>query len=563
MNSRTKGEEGRVKWAVLIGILLLSVGCTVIHKEPDRVHSFEVTLTEGANQHTGTPENPLSYISGTSCAESTCPGDEECIGYCAVTNHVACYDKEDCPTGEYCARICAKSIYLDIQAVGLDGEPFPVPGEQQIHLKAVPGMIPATHEYVTITDGVAENVHVYLAQSIGESYIWVEDTGAGHVMEPFGPCNNGIDDDKDGFIDVADPDCFGPDDPTEERASYATGLSPALYFETPRIWHLQYTDQVSTSPLTGQNVYVDKGSMIVTNVVANGFFVTDLNDNMPVLDDLVTPGYYNSFFFYTFNKPEGIRYGDLLCNFSGGVVEYEGNTQMTFPTYFVADKSEGHLHACANRPLDITLEVPEPMDVTSMLTPEDQQSVDYKDQMMANARVLEPFESGLIKIHNVEWSNRFIACDSDENGSFPPGSDDDTCRDECSLDPNCTQLESFFKYSQMSAYALIGKKFYIGIDMLQDNVPLEIPYIGSEDLSSNCPDYVDPITGEVTPNPHKVVIGDTLFTEYLCPYRELDSVTGNLRHIYLCDASPGKIESCSLQMTMLIPRRDDDFDFVN
>ena len=549
----------------LVAALLLGA-CTTEYLEPNGLHSFQVTLTADMGQQKGSPEQPLNYISGTSCEANPCPGEEECIGYCAVTNHTSCKTDNDCPTGEYCARMCAQPVYLDIEARGRGGKPFPLEGELQVHLKVVPGMVPGPYEYLTLTDGEATAAKVYIAQTFGASYIWVEDNGDGHSQEQYGPCNNELDDDDDGFIDQADPNCTGPNDPAEEKASFATGLSPALHFENPRIWHLQYTDQVSTSPLAGQNVYVEEGAMVVTNVIANGFFATDLNDQKHPLDDEGTPGYYNAFFFYTFNKPEGLGYGDLLCSFSGGIVEYEGNTQMTFPTFDRAETvdEDGEPKApCPTRTIDMTLEVPDPVDVTALLVPEEPDSSDYADQMMVNARALEPFESNLIQIRNVEGANRFIACDSDENGQFPPNSDDDACRDECQLDPICTQLESFFKYSQMSAYATLGKKFFVGIDMLQDKIPLEIPYVGASDLSGNCPDIVDAVSGEVlVENPHKLLIGDTLFWEYLCPEQDLNSITGNLRHIYLCDPKPGKKESCGLQMTMLVPRFDDDFDFA-
>ncbi len=553
----------------LLAAMLLLAGCDpdIVHR-PNELHSFQVALTADKGQETGSPEKPLDYISGTSCAETPCPGDEECIGFCALTGHVACLEDDDCPTGEYCARICAKAVTLDIQALGRDGKPFPMTGERQVHVQAVPGMVPAPYEYVTLKDGQAKGVEIYIAQTFGESHIWVEDTGNGHSGEFYGPCNNEKDDDGDGLIDMADPHCYGPDDPMEDEASYATGLSPTFFFENPRIWHLQYTDQVSTSPLAGQSVYVETGSLVVTNVVGNGFFVTDLDDQKHPLDD-GSPGYFNGFFFFTHNKPEGVRYGDVLCSFSGGVVEYEGNTQMTFPSYEVAwegkvDYETGKpLPPCATRTVDLTLEVPDPVDVTDLLITEDPESKDHKDQMMDNARALEPYESSLVRISEVAASNRFIACDSDENGEFPPNSDDDVCRDLCQVDPYCTQLESFFKYAQMSAYALLGKKFYVGIDMLKEKIPLEIAYLGSPDQSGNCPDIVDPDSGEVlVENPHKVIIGDTLFWEYLCPERSMNSVTGNLRHIYLCDTKPGKKESCSLQMTMLVPRFDDDFDFA-
>jgi len=527
--------------------------CTTIIEEPNALHSFDVALSEGDNLHTGTAKAPVDYISGTSCATQACPGTEECIGYCAISG-VSCASDGECPTGEYCAKICAKPVYLDVRALGRDGLPFPDAGDLWVHVSVVPGMVPPPYRYFQLDAGRIEKAKVYIAQAVGTSHIWVEDVGMGFSPDLYGQCNNGQDDDNDGWIDLADPDCLQADDPRESPASFATGLSPPFYFESPRIWHIQYTDQVSTSPLDGQNVQVDEGRMVVTNIVANGFFVTDLDFQKPILDSGLS-GYYNSFFFYTFNKPEGIRYGDVLCYFSGGVVEYEGNTQMTFPTYFGEEDEE-----CEG--LVVPEEVPDPVDVTDLIRPEDPDSSSYSTQVMNNARALEPFESSLVRIRDVDLSSRYIACDSDEDGAYPSGSDDDVCRDACQADEMCTQLESFFKYSQLSAYAAAGKKVYFGLDMLKYNMPLDIPFIGAKDESANCPDQVDPETGKVVvKNPHKVTIGDSVFVEYTCPGGRLASVSGNLRHIYLCDPKPGKKESCSLQMTMLIPRFDEDFVF--
>jgi len=538
--------------------MFVASACTDVYPEKSGLASFMVALSPDKGQKTGSEEKPMNYVSGTSCAVATCPVGEECLGYCGVSG-LSCAEDLDCPTGEYCTQLCARPIFLDISALGVEGNSHKMDGEYWVHLKVVPGMIPAPYEFVKLVNGKAKDVPVYIAQTFGESFVWVEDIGDGYETLGYGECNNGKDDDGDGWIDLADPNCLDPSDPKEAAASYATGISPALFFEAPRVWHLQYTDQVARSPLAGQNVYVESGDLVVTNVVANGFFVTDMDHHKAVLDN-GNPGYFNSFFLYTFNKPEGVRYGDIVCSFSGGVVEYEGNTQMTFPTPVVADKDAEE--PCENREVKLDTEVPDPVDVTDLLVPEDPESKDYRDQVMANAISLEPFESGLIKVSDVEVSNRFIACDADENGQYPSNSDDDTCRDECQIDPYCTQLESFFKYSQMTAYANAGKKIYLGIDMLKDKVPLEVPYIGAGDVSGNCPDLIDPDTGEVlVENPHKVVIGDTLYIEYLCPPTTFESVTGNFRHIYLCNDDPGKQEGCTLQMTMLIPRFDEDFEF--
>jgi len=558
--------------AVLRAALLAAAasGCTQQGEDlpAGMTHSFVVTLSAKNTLATGTEAKPVDYVSGTSCATNPCPGSEECIGYCSPTGE-ACAVDQDCPTGTYCAKVCAKPAVIDIQALGRDGKPTDDEKETWVHLRMVPGFIPPPYEYALLKKGKAGGVQVYLSQAVGESYVWVEDLGTGPSSQDYGECNNDKDEDGDGFVDVADPDCVDPLDPEEDPPTFATGLSPAFFFETPTLWHIQYTDQVSTSPLDGHDIYVDKGQLVITNVIANGFYITDVSGQKPIRDD-GSPGYFNSFFLYTFSKPEEVFYGDILCNFSGGVVEYEGNTQMTYPTYDVyrSDYKDWGLAAPCELRTDLKpgleIPVPDPVDVTDLISEENPKSPDYSAQQMATAQALEPFESSLVTLRDVNLSVRFLACDSDEDDSYPSGSDDDLCRDTCQADPYCTQLESYFEYSQVAAYANSRKKkLFVGLDMMKDNVPLEVAYIGSKDVSGNCPSITDPDTGEVlVQNPHKVTIGDTLYTEYTCPESKLDSVTGNLRHIYLCPPKPGKKESCGLQLTMLIPRSVDDLVFT-
>ena len=604
--SRVQGQgPGRGRLALLACAAVavaIAAGCAEEGRDwnPPDLHSFRVTLGDGPGAvSTGEAGKPVPYVSGTSCDTATCPGNEECLGYCSISGN-ACIGDDGCSTGDFCARVCARPVYLNVETIGREGKRFDIYEGRQVgqmedlwvHIRMVPGFVPPSHEYVKLIDGrkidaldaqggfippmvpwarldqgKAEGIKVYVAQAIGESYVWVEDIGLGLPELQYGQCNNDVDDDGDGFVDLADPDCVDPSDPREQPASYATGLSPAFYFETPRIWHLQYTDQVSSSPLEGQDIFVDKGKMVVTNIVTNGFYVTDAEYHKPYLED-GTPAYFNSLFLYTYSKPDGLNYLDVLCSFSGGVVEYQGNTQLTFPTFEVYRKNfeaYGKSAPCETRD-DIKGKLPAPpaVDVTDLLQPENPSSSSFSDVVMENARLLEPYESSLIKIRDVALSTRYLGCDSDEDESYPSGSDDDTCRDLCQQDMSCTQLESFFKYSQLAATAQASnKKFYVGTDMLMDAVPLEIPYIGSKDQSGNCPSIVDPETGDVIiENPHKIIIGDSMYVEYTCPAPELKSMTGNLRQIYLCSAKPGKKEKCGLQMTMLIPRFDADFEFA-
>lgn len=574
----------------LLLCLLGTAACETVYKDPNDLHSFQVTFGDGPNSlGTGTPVAPMQYVSGRSCGTTPCPTGEDCIGFCSLSG-AACDLDAECGNLDYCAMRCAAPVYLDIQAMGTDGEPFdpeeyykkkgdPRAGNDLwVHVKIVPGFVPPPYQYVKLVNGKAMSVKTYVAQAIGQTHLWVEDLGVGPPQEQYGQCNNGVDDDKDGFIDVVDPDCVDSSDPLEFPPTFATGLSTPLYFETPTIKHIQFTEQVASSPLEDQDILVDKGNLVVTNVVANGFFVADLDDapgmtTFASVEECLQHAPFNGFFLYTFNKPQGVNYSDTICTFSGGVVEYQGNTQMTFPSFDVyrADfLNWGKEAPCLNRD-NITggLEVPEPLDITHCLRPEDPGGAFAADESMDNAIALEGFESSLVKLRNIDLSTRFLACDSDEDDVYPSGSDDDACRDLCQEDPDCTQLESYFEYSQLAAYWNAsepeegGKKIFVGLDMLKGSAPLEIPFIGAPDNSGNCPSVVDPDTGEVLiENPHKISIGDTLFTEYTCPLKELKSITGTLRHIYLCPQKPGKKEKCGLQITMLIPRFDNDFEFA-
>ncbi len=582
MNTRRKSEPGacRPVLPLAIGLLLtavLAVGCVTEYQDPNRLESFRVSLTPGHGVETGTEDSRIPYVSGASCSNLPCPQGEECLGYCCESGDL-CADDDGCPMDERCAKVCARPVWIDVDAVLRDGSVYQPPQDQTtpwrmwVEVDMNPGFVPPPFRSVPLVDGKARDVRTFIARAVGNSHLWVSDTGSAPVDGAYGQCNDGKDNDGDGWVDLADPDCLDATDGQEATPSWATGLSPTFWFETPAIRHLQYTGDVASSPLQGSDVYIAAGRMVVTNVSASGFFVTDLDQHQKVLDNGL-PGYFNSLFVYTFNKPVGIRYGDTLCSISGGVVEYQGNTQLKFPSFEVlydveTKQVEGQSVAygvCRDRIIpgpDVDLDVPPAVDVTDLLVEESPSSPSYRDQAMANARALEPLESGLIKVRDLSMSTRYLACDADENGDIASNSDEDLCRDECQEDPLCTQLESYFQYQQVAVYATIGKKFFVALDMLKDLVPLEISYIGQADQSGRCASYVDPETGETVTNPQKVLMGETEFLEYRCPAMELASITGNYRQIYLCNAGPCEEERCSLILTMILPRFDDDVELA-
>ena len=549
-----------------IGLLLLAalaVGCVTEYKDANRLESFKVRLSPGHGVESGSEDDRVIYVSGAACTpEVPCPSGEECLGYCCVSGDL-CGDDDDCPMDERCAKVCARPVWVDVDAVLRDGSIYEPPADQTepwrlwVELDMHPGFVPPPFRHLRLENGKARDFKTYIARAVGESHLWVEDTGLVPVDGLYGQCNDGVDNDGDGWVDLADPDCMNAADGQESPPSWATGLSPTFWFETPAIRHLQYTSDIASSPLEGSDVYVAAGKMVVTNISASGFFVTDLQHHEPVLED-DAPGYFNSIFVYTFSKPAGIRYGDTLCSISGGVVEYQGNTQLKFPSFEVLeDLVTGE---CLDRTIpesDRDLKVPDPVDITDLLEKEEPGKTAFRDQVLANAKAMEPLEAALITVHDLSMSTRYLACDADENGTIESG-DEDTCRDECQEDPLCTQLESFFRYQQVAVYASVGKKFQVALDMVKDLVPLHIAFIGQADQSGRCMEWTDPDSGEVIPNPHKVLMGETQFLEYRCPSMELDSITGNYRQIYLCDTGPCEDERCSLILTMILPRFDED-----
>ncbi|MGM0575303.1 MAG: hypothetical protein ACQEXJ_06195 [Myxococcota bacterium] len=490
---------------LLLGLL---AGCVEEHPRANELMSFEVSLA--GEQATGTDEEPLEYVAGGLCAgDSDCPDGQACS-----------------PTG-----VCAMRLTFDVQAIGRDGHPFPYRGP--IHMRFTPGAVADSSQVMMMDGGRAEGVEVHVMRGIGRSHVWFE--ADGYLPRPDGQdysqCSDGIDNDLDGRIDMADPGCQDPTDDLEAPVGLATGVSPTLWFDDPRIRDIQHTEALSTSPLEGQQVQVTAGTLVVTNVVANGFYVVDLQDN--VGDRL-----FNSLFVFTFSKPKGIDFGDTVCGVSGAVQEHVGQTQVVFPSF---EPYHPDNPACEDFPgLDPDAEVPDPWDVTDDLAAEDRTSPSYLEDVYANSKLLERYEGNLVTFRNVAVSERFIACDRDGNGTISFGPED-TCRDACQEDPLCSDLEGYFEFSQYAGVVDGKKKIYGSIALADEFEPLDIDYIGGPDLQGRC---------ELAPT-------DDGFVQYVCPPLTLESLTGSLRHIYLCGEGSDETQ-CDLQFWVIDPRFDGD-----
>ncbi len=153
--------------------------------------------------------------------------------------------------------------------------------------------------YVQATDGSISTT-VQVASAFGDTHVWLSAVG--------------------------DPEALG------EGGSYATGVTEAISIHRPTITELQDVSQLdvddafTTSPLFGEFVTIrtDDRDVVVTALTTKGFWVSDLGD---------APGNYSGLFVYTFNKPENVKVGDRIGLLAGGVQEYVGATQLSFPLY--------------------------------------------------------------------------------------------------------------------------------------------------------------------------------------------------------------------------------------
>ncbi len=560
---------------------------------------------------------PAPYVSGMSCTtDGICDGTDSCRRFCSEGGH-PCMRDTDCGIGETCLGVCTARLEIDVRAVPRDCEPGPdgafftcpvYPFDGIVHLQAAPGFVPPGDAYLTMTGGELQRASAYVARASGRTHLWVEVDGYVRRAAMYGQCNDSLDNDRNGLIDLADPGCVDGNDDCEgceadatgvsESPFGATGLSPDIWYEPPSIRNLQYDpDSVIFSPLEGDNLIVDQGDMVVTSVTSTGMYVTDVRFHEPVLTGVHPTGnfplvdferyvdqagYYDSLFLFTFSSPAGVIQGDILCWFAGGVVEYQGNTQIKFPTYEIyrpyapecdglrerlgMPRDAGRLDilrrlGLVDEEVDPETELTEyklavdrlTVDITDLLEPEmtlDEETGllgpvdDFKDVVSANATVLEPLESTIVEVRDVQVATRFIECDANGSGDIDAGTDEDTCRDDCQEDPLCTDLRSYERYNQWAGFFANAKKMYVDQQLLKERIPLRLQAVGLPDTDNRC-------------TMRRVWIGDTRFYEYRCPETRYSSVRGTLRQIYLCPRKVGN-ESCSLQLVSLTPTSDDD-----
>lgn len=171
-----------------------------------------------------------------------------------------------------------------------------------------------------LTNGVSGEVAVELPSVFGPSFLWVEDSAG--------------------------------DDPT-----YATGTSPTMWYRDPYLADVSRPvdeaalDAFEASPLENKQAvihesrYGARGRMVVTGSFAQGYTVSDVqcadeNGSPPCVT-----GDYDHIFVFTFSRPEAessitdgpvaIKAGHRVDQVSGGISEFNGLTEVGFPSTVV------------------------------------------------------------------------------------------------------------------------------------------------------------------------------------------------------------------------------------
>ena len=281
------------------------------------------------------------------------------------------------------------------------------------------------HVRLALAEGEEASLSVTITLAFGVSRIWVEDVGYLPTTSPTPACDDGVDNDEDGYRDhTQDPGCVDETDGSEQGGTYIVGASGPIVFQNPRISDVQGSGILS--PLEGRTVLIDRGRLVVTRISTEGFYVTDIAADAPV-------GGANSLFVYNYNTPWHLRECDVITNLSGIVGEFLAcYTELQFPSWDVIDP-EGRVAEPTSRD---ECPIPDPVVLDSSFAGSDWD--------------MEPLEAGFVRVVDGRIGAEFRDCDFDDDGQISwPGPEDD-CASDCGDDAECTELTQYFDYGQYS-----------------------------------------------------------------------------------------------------------------
>jgi hypothetical protein len=174
---------------------------------------------------------------------------------------------------------------------------------------------PIPFDTVTLTNGVSAPSDMMLPVVFGATTLWIEDA--------------------------------------TEGGTYPTGISPTLWYRDPFIADvstprdLAALDALTSSPLQNKQVsvrktrYGSRGRLVITGTYAQGYSLSDVQ----CADDNGTPpcvsGDFDHVLVFSFSSPKDenrhpLEAGQFTDGFAGGVSEFNGLTEISFPQTFAA-----------------------------------------------------------------------------------------------------------------------------------------------------------------------------------------------------------------------------------
>ncbi|MBK7860504.1 MAG: hypothetical protein IPJ65_18225 [Archangiaceae bacterium] len=433
-----------VSFAVF-AVLLDGCNCTKIEvPEQSPLSSFDVKTLDFYLDNVGIPQKlPVVEI----CADRY-GGDS------AVPNELR--GTKDCPYA-----MARGEIQISVQATALDLHGQPAKGfNGPVSFRVVPGDLTGDYAFRWApADGGTALGTLKTNHQYGQVRVWAEHAPPKLIYSDGG---------YGGSVDQLPKDPVPP-----EKWTYATGLSPIVYFEEPTLARLQIPDDLDnrSSPLVGEFLTIGKrpesGSkqlqsctndpardgqvvkMVVTGTDPTGFFVTDVTACRQVEEATARPhepleacvggkcevsqltcsssaqckrygpGTFGHMFIYNYSFPDGLDTGDLLWTLSGSVQEFTSTTQLTFPSWTIAERVHMLPQTEWNKYLDQVAIV----DITGRMCGIDDAAVPFLTDSLCghNKRNLkmEANESGMVRVRNVRFPKVFVNCDQNSDGTVP------------------------------------------------------------------------------------------------------------------------------------------------
>ena len=157
------------------------------------------------------------------------------------------------------------------------------------------------------------------------------------------------------------PTVFGPttvwfDDGGDANATYATGVSPVLWYRDPFISDIQTPasesalNALTDSPLENKNVdvrisrYGARGRLVVTSLFSQGYTVADVQCADASGTPPCTSQNYDYIEVFSYSAPldqlhRFLNDGQIIDGFAGGITNFDGLIEVGFPQTFVTNNT--------------------------------------------------------------------------------------------------------------------------------------------------------------------------------------------------------------------------------